>query len=85
MQPSIHTSREVRASSSVRSTTSNSGVAGRALDAGASTGGFTQVLLDRGCQEVIAVDVGSDQLAPVLRNDPRVRVYEKTNLPGSAA
>lgn len=56
------------------------GVAGRALDAGASTGGFTQVLLDRGCQEVIAVDVGSDQLAPVLRNDPRVRVYEKTNL-----
>jgi 23S rRNA (cytidine1920-2'-O)/16S rRNA (cytidine1409-2'-O)-methyltransferase len=55
-------------------------VAGRALDAGASTGGFTQVLLERGCQEVIAVDVGSDQLATGLRNDPRVRVYEKTNL-----
>ena len=55
-------------------------VPSRALDAGASTGGFTQVLLERGCREVIAVDVGTDQLAAQLRDDPRVRSLPRTNL-----
>ncbi|BBZ13864.1 TlyA family RNA methyltransferase [Mycobacterium branderi] len=52
----------------------------RCLDAGASTGGFTQVLLDRGACEVIAVDVGYGQLAWSLRSDPRVVVVERTNV-----
>jgi 23S rRNA (cytidine1920-2'-O)/16S rRNA (cytidine1409-2'-O)-methyltransferase len=56
-------------------------VAGRrCLDAGASTGGFTDVLLDRGAAEVVAVDVGYGQLDLRLRGDPRVRVLDRTNV-----
>jgi 23S rRNA (cytidine1920-2'-O)/16S rRNA (cytidine1409-2'-O)-methyltransferase len=52
----------------------------RALDAGASTGGFTEVLLDRGAREVVAADVGYGELAWSLRMDERVRVLERTNV-----
>jgi 23S rRNA (cytidine1920-2'-O)/16S rRNA (cytidine1409-2'-O)-methyltransferase len=56
-------------------------VAGRrCLDAGASTGGFTDVLLRGGAAEVVAVDVGYGQLAWALRNDPRVAVHDRTNV-----
>ena len=52
----------------------------RALDAGASTGGFTDCLLQRGADEVVAVDVGHGQLHERLRDDPRVRNMERTNI-----
>ncbi|MCI1257531.1 MAG: TlyA family RNA methyltransferase [Corynebacterium provencense] len=52
----------------------------RVLDAGASTGGFTDVCLDRGVTEVLAVDVGYGQLVWRLRNDPRVTVLDRTNV-----
>jgi 23S rRNA (cytidine1920-2'-O)/16S rRNA (cytidine1409-2'-O)-methyltransferase len=51
----------------------------KVLDAGASTGGFTDCLLQRGTEKVVAVDVGYGQLDWKLRNDPRVSVIERTN------
>ena len=50
------------------------------LDAGASTGGFTDCLLQRGARHVVAVDVGYGQLAWELRTDPRVTVLDRTNV-----
>jgi 23S rRNA (cytidine1920-2'-O)/16S rRNA (cytidine1409-2'-O)-methyltransferase len=56
-------------------------VSGRdCLDAGASTGGFTDCLLQSGARRVWAVDVGHGQLAPVLRASPDVAVFERTNI-----
>ena len=52
----------------------------RALDVGASTGGFTDVLLQRGAASVIALDVGYGQIAEKLRRDPRVIVMDRTNI-----
>lgn len=52
----------------------------RVLDAGASTGGFTDCLLQRGTAAVLCVDVGYGQLHPRLRADPRVTVLERTNV-----
>ena len=53
-----------------------------ALDVGASTGGFTDVLLQRGAARVVALDVGYGQLHLRLRDDPRVTVLERTNVRG---
>jgi 23S rRNA (cytidine1920-2'-O)/16S rRNA (cytidine1409-2'-O)-methyltransferase len=52
----------------------------RCLDAGASTGGFTEVLLRRGAAQVVAADVGYGQLAWSLQTDPRVTVMDRTNV-----
>lgn len=52
----------------------------RALDAGASTGGFTDVMIKRGVGHVVAVDVGYGQMAWELRQDPRVTVLDRTNV-----
>ena len=50
------------------------------LDVGSSTGGFTQFALQHGAVKVIAVDVGTDQLHPALRSDPRIELHEKTDI-----
>ena len=52
----------------------------RCLDAGASTGGFTDVLLRRGAEKVVAVDVGYGQLAWQLQKDPRVKILDRVNV-----
>ena len=52
----------------------------RALDIGSSTGGFAQMLLERGAASVTCVDVGSDQLHNTVRNDHRVQVFEQTDI-----
>lgn len=57
----------------------------RAIDVGASTGGFTDCLLQSGAESVSAVDVGYGQLAWRLRNDPRVSVFERTNIRHASA
>ncbi|HVV66738.1 MAG TPA: TlyA family RNA methyltransferase [Candidatus Saccharimonadales bacterium] len=52
------------------------------LDVGSSTGGFTDYALQHGAEKVIAVDVGSQQLHPTLRHDPRIELHEKTDIRG---
>jgi 23S rRNA (cytidine1920-2'-O)/16S rRNA (cytidine1409-2'-O)-methyltransferase len=50
------------------------------LDVGSSTGGFTDYALQHGAKKVFAVDVGTNQLHPTLRNDPRIELYEQTDI-----
>lgn len=50
------------------------------LDIGSSTGGFVQILLQNGAKSVVALDVGTSQLAEILKNDERVEVYENTDI-----
>ncbi|WP_027327496.1 23S rRNA (cytidine-2'-O)-methyltransferase TlyA [Helicobacter pametensis] len=50
------------------------------LDIGSSTGGFSEVLLERGAQKIVCVDVGSDQLHPKLRNHPKITVFENQDI-----
>ncbi|MBI1856795.1 TlyA family RNA methyltransferase [Candidatus Saccharibacteria bacterium] len=50
------------------------------LDVGSSTGGFTELALRMGAKKVIAVDVGTNQMHPSLRNDPRIELHEKTDI-----
>jgi 23S rRNA (cytidine1920-2'-O)/16S rRNA (cytidine1409-2'-O)-methyltransferase len=52
------------------------------LDVGSSTGGFTQFALSRGAAKVIAVDIGTNQLHPDLRQDPKIELHEKTDIRG---
>lgn len=52
------------------------------LDVGSSTGGFTDYALQHGAKKVIAVDVGTDQLHPSLKNDDRIELHEKTDIRG---
>lgn len=52
----------------------------RAIDVGSSTGGFTDCLLQHGANEVVAIDVGRNQLHEHLRADPRVKLYERTDV-----
>jgi 23S rRNA (cytidine1920-2'-O)/16S rRNA (cytidine1409-2'-O)-methyltransferase len=52
----------------------------KVLDVGSSTGGFTDYALKQGAARVFAVEIGSDQLHPLLRNNPRIELYEKTDI-----